>query len=65
MGRRDAAFASGAQIVLSDFAAADPAIGPYRVSLKDNPAALCGAVLASEPCVRFTDTGKTLTAALP
>jgi hypothetical protein len=63
--RRDAAFASGAQIVFSDFAAADPAIGPYRVSLKDNPAALCGAALESEPCVRFTDTGKTLTAALP
>jgi hypothetical protein len=63
--RRDAAFASGAQIVSSDFASADPAIGPYRVSLKDNPAALCGAALAPEACVRFTDTGKTLTAALP
>ena len=63
--RRDAAFASGAQIVNSDFAAADPAIGPYRVSLKDNPAALCGAALAPDACVRFTDTGKMLTAALP
>jgi hypothetical protein len=63
--RRDAAFASGAQIVSSDFANADPAIGPYRVSLKDNPAALCGAALAPEACVRFTDTGTTLTAALP
>jgi hypothetical protein len=63
--RRDAAFASGAQIVSSDFANADPAIGPYRVSLKDNPAALCGAALAPEACVRFTDTNTTLTAALP
>ena len=62
--RRDAAFASGAQIVNSDFASADPAIGPYRVSLKDNPAALCGAALAPEACVRFTDL-PTLAAALP
>lgn len=63
--RRDAAFASGAQIVDSDFASADAAIGPYRVSLKDNPAALCGAALGSEPCVRFTDTPKAIAAALP
>lgn len=63
--RRDAAFASGAQIVDSDFASADPAIGPYRVSLKDNPAALCGAALGTDACVRFTATPKTLTAALP
>lgn len=63
--RRDAAFAGGAQIVSSDFAAADPAIGPYRVSLKDNPAALCGAALGADACVRFTGAGKTLTAALP
>jgi hypothetical protein len=63
--RRDAAFLSGAQIVSSDFATADPAIGPYRVSLKDNPAALCGAALAPETCVRFTDTNATLAAALP
>jgi hypothetical protein len=63
--RRDAAFASGAQIIETDFAAADPAIGPYRASLKDNPAAMCGAALAPEICVRFTDTGRTLTASLP
>ena len=63
--RRDAAFAGGAQIVSSDFAAADPAIGPYRVSLKDKPAALCGAALGADACVRFTGAGKTLTAALP
>jgi hypothetical protein len=63
--RRDAAFASGAQIVSSDFAAPDPSIGPYRVSLRDNPAALCGPALGSEPCVRFTDTPRTVTASLP
>jgi hypothetical protein len=63
--RRDAAFASGAQIIDSDFAAADTRIGPYRVRLKDNPGALCGAALAPEKCVRFTDTGTTLAAARP
>jgi len=51
--RRDAAFASGAQIVETDFVAPDPAIGSYRVSLADNPAALCGATLGSEHCVRL------------
>ena len=51
--RRDAAFASGAQIVQTDFAVADPGIGPYRVSLKDNPDALCGRELAPEHCVKF------------
>ncbi len=53
--RRDAAFASGAQIVQSDFAFADRAIGPYRVSLADHPGALCGKPLAPERCVRFED----------
>ena len=33
--RRDAAFASGAQIVESDFLLPDAKIGPYRVMLKD------------------------------
>lgn len=53
--RRAAAFASGAQIVQTDFATADPAIGPYRVSLKDNPDAMCGKDLAPEHCARFAD----------
>ena len=35
--RRDAAFASGAQIVVTDFLIPDPKIGPYRASLSDNP----------------------------
>ena len=51
--RRDAAFASGAQIVQTDFAAADPAIGGYRVTLQNNPAAMCGAKLGPEHCVLF------------
>jgi hypothetical protein len=51
--RRDAAFSSGAQIVQTNFAAPDPAVGPYRVSLADNPDAMCGARLAPEHCVRI------------
>ncbi|HKB96902.1 MAG TPA: Ca2+-dependent phosphoinositide-specific phospholipase C [Rhizomicrobium sp.] len=69
--RRDAAFASGAQIVQTDFVSADPAIGSYRVSLTDNPAAMCGEKLASEHCVRFespegaTPSRTAVAAALP
>jgi hypothetical protein len=59
--RRDAAFSSGAQIVQTDFAAADGAVGPYRVSLADHPGALCGKALAPERCVRF-DNQPVLTA---
>jgi hypothetical protein len=55
MMRRDAAFASGAQIVETNFAMPDPAIGAYRVSLADNPHAMCGQQLTSEACVRFED----------
>jgi hypothetical protein len=51
--RRDAAFASGAQIVQTDFAVADPTISGYRVSLEHNLAAMCGAKLQSENCVSF------------
>lgn len=66
MSRRDAAFASGAQVVLTDFAVADPAIGSYRVSLADDARAMCGARLAPERCVRFADQPlRTATAAMP
>jgi hypothetical protein len=51
--RRDTAFASGAQIVETNFPVADPAIGPYRVSQQDNPRALCGPALGSEACAAF------------
>lgn len=66
--RRSAAFASGAQVIQTDFAMADPAIGPYRVSLKDNPRAMCGAELSSEHCVSFSDPEpalRTVAAAVP
>lgn len=63
--RRDAAFASGAQIVETDFAVADPAIGPYRVNLADNPAAMCGTALGSEHCVRLESTTLRTAATLP
>jgi hypothetical protein len=49
--RRTAAFASGAQIVATDFPMADPGIGPYRTSLEDDPRALCGGALKPEHCV--------------
>jgi hypothetical protein len=63
--RRDAAFASGAQIVQTDFATADPAIGPYQVSLKDNPNAMCGAT--PEHCIAFAHPPQRMatTAAMP
>jgi len=66
--RRTAAIASGAQIVQTDFAMADRAVGPYRVSLAENSAAMCGAKLSPEHCVRFTDPSletRVLAAAVP
>jgi hypothetical protein len=65
--RRDAAFASGAQIIQTDFAMADPAIGSYRVNLADNPEALCGKELSSEHCVRLTASPalRAMAAAIP
>lgn len=70
--RRSAAFASGAQIVETNFVRPDPALGPYRVSLADNPRALCGLKQdAAEHCVAFANASPsatpvhTATAALP
>jgi hypothetical protein len=51
--RRDAAFASGAQIVRTNFIHPDPAIGAYHVSLAQEANAMCGSDLGSEHCVRF------------
>lgn len=65
MVRRDAAFASGAQVILTDFAAADPAIGPYRVSLQDMPQARCGPALGAERCIAIRQGARTMTAGLP
>ena len=63
--RRDAAFASGAQIVLTDFAVSDPTIGPYRVSLADHPEARCGKMLGTENCIRVLETPLAVMASLP
>jgi hypothetical protein len=68
MARRDAAFASGAQIIETNFATPDPAIGRYRVSLADDPAAMCGPDLRSEHCVRILapqEPLRTVAAAMP
>jgi hypothetical protein len=51
--RRDAAFASGAQIIRTDFIHPDPAIGAYHVSLAEEPNAMCGPDIGSEHCVRL------------
>lgn len=64
--RREAAFASGAQIVQTDFPVADRMIGAYRVSLADQPGARCGKPLAPERCVRFEEPPvRTVLAAAP
>lgn len=55
LARRDAAFASGAQIVRTNFVKSDPAIGAYRVSLAEYPEAMCGAD-GPERCVRFVES---------
>ena len=51
--RRNAAFASGAQIVRTDFIHPDPAIGAYHVSLAEEADAMCGSDIESEHCVRL------------
>lgn len=66
--RRDAAFASGAQIIQTDFSKADPAIGAYQVSLTENTGALCGKELAPEHCMRLAEPRaamRAVAAALP
>ena len=44
--RRDAAFASGAQVIESDFVAPDGKIGPYHVAIQDPRHVRCDAVNA-------------------
>jgi hypothetical protein len=64
--RREAAFASGAQIVQTDFPMADRAIGAYRVSLADDPGAMCGSGLSPERCIKFDSAPvRTAVAAAP
>lgn len=62
--RRDAAFASGAQVVVTDFALSDQAIGPYRVNLADQREARCGTMLGTENCVKILDAPLAVMASL-
>ena len=48
--RRDKAFASGAQIISSDFLTADPAIGKYQVRVPGGHVAQCDVQLSPERC---------------
>lgn len=48
--RRDKAFASGAQVISSDFLLADPAIGKYQVRLPKGHAGQCDLLLSPERC---------------
>jgi hypothetical protein len=48
--RRDAAFASGAQIISTDFLVADPRISPYQVRVPGNKVAECESLLPPGRC---------------
>jgi len=48
--RRDAALASGAQIVSTDFLLADPRIGPYQARIPGNKVAQCEILLPRGRC---------------
>jgi Phosphoinositide phospholipase C, Ca2+-dependent len=48
--RRDAVFASGAQMISTDYPAAEPAASGYVVKLPGNAVARCNPVLASSGC---------------
>ena len=51
--RRDAAFASGAQIVATDFMMPDKKIGAYQVALTDGRSAQCDVKLAGQQCASW------------
>jgi hypothetical protein len=51
--RRDQAFASGAQIVDTDFIIPDSKIGAYHVTLADNPRAACDMRSAAVKCASW------------
>jgi hypothetical protein len=51
--RRDAAFASGAQIVATDFLMPDKKIGAYRVTLADGGTTQCDAKLPGAQCASW------------
>ena len=61
--RRDAAFASGAQIVATDFLTADKKIGPYQVNLADGRKAQCDAKLPGQQCTDWDERPRRIAAA--
>lgn len=48
--RRDKAFASGAQIISTDFLVPDPRLGPYQVRVPHGHVAQCNAQIAPDRC---------------
>ena len=58
-GRRDQAFASGAQIIQTDFLLPDKAIGPYQVNIADSRHVLCDAALAPDHCAAWNASLRT------
>ncbi len=57
--RREKAFASGAQIISTDFIRADPAIGEYQVRLPKGHAGQCDVLFLPERCGGFdVETGR-------
>jgi Phosphoinositide phospholipase C, Ca2+-dependent len=61
--RRDAAFASGAQIVATDFLMPDKKIGPYQVNFADGQKAQCDAKLPGQQCVSWNEQPRVIAAA--
>jgi hypothetical protein len=61
--RRDAAFASGAQVVATDFLMPDKKIGPYQVNLADGQKAQCDAKLPGQQCVSWNERPRVIAAA--
>jgi hypothetical protein len=61
--RRDQAFASGAQIVLTDFLLPDKNISAYQVTIADPRHALCNALNAN--CAAWTAAGQLTAATAP
>ena len=61
--RRDQAFTSGAQIVLTDFLLPDKNISAYQVTIADPRHALCNALNAN--CAAWTAAGQLTAATAP
>jgi len=61
--RRDAAFASGAQVVATDFLLPDNKIGPYQVTLAHGEKVQCDAKLPGQQCVSWNEQPRLIAAA--